>query len=342
VDKSLTTSADSVDVGAQDGRPQLLPPERPLQTPYTFAQLLNRHVEPFGPDLVFHVHVPKTAGGSLRRLFLQNNFSLLDFDMSTRGFFERVREDRWLENFSREPPRVPYLLSGHFRLDLPILRQLRMRHAIVTLLRDPMERVLSHYNYTLRVAGNPWRDELLAGTMSFLEYTEWLHGAIGPQYSFFDDTGAGTFARSGTASVERCLSNLFTNVSIFGLTERFNEYCAVVGYLLGRPNVLAVGSDNVTARIAAPRNEAMKAAMTSEERDSVSRLFADDMWFYDEARTEYERRMSDPRLRAVLSATLPLIAECEQTMKRLVDIPDPANAERGAFERLRSHISRTG
>jgi len=316
--------------------------KRPLQTAYTFAQLLNRQVERFGPDLVFHVHVPKTAGGTVKTLFQQNSFSVLDFDMNTKSFFETTREDRWRENFSREPPRASYLLSGHFRLDLPILRQLRVRHAIVTLLRDPMKRVLSHYNYTLRVEGNPWREEVLAGTMSFLEYTEWLHGAIGPQYSFFDDTGVGTFARSGTASVERCLSNLLTRVSLFGLTERFNEYCAVAGYLFGRSKLLTVGRHNVTSRLSGSRNQALKVSMSNEELDDVGRLFADDIWFYEEARREYEHRTSDPRLQAVLSKTLPLMAECEEAMERLLNIPDPADPERGAFERLSGGMPRTG
>jgi hypothetical protein len=312
--------------------PRLSGPQRPGETPYTFEQLLNRQVEPFGPDLVFHVHVPKTAGSTVKTLFRQNNFSLLDFDMNTQSFFEVVREDRWRQNFFREPPRVPYLLSGHFRFDLPILRQLRIPHAIVTLLREPVQRVLSHYNYTIRTAGNPCRDEVLAGTMSFLDYAEWLHRAIGPQYSFFDDTGAGTFARSGTASAEQCLSNLLTKVSLFGLTERFNEYCAIAGYLLGWTKVLAVGSENVTSRRPDPHHRTTKVSMSDEELEGVSQLFADDIWFYQEARKEYERRTADPRLQAVLSETLPLIAECDEAMERLVNIRDPANPERGAFK----------
>jgi hypothetical protein len=309
-----------------------LPPELPGEAPYTFEQLLNRQIEPFGPDLIFHVHVPKTAGTTVKSLFLQNRFVLLDFDMNTQSFFEVVREDRWLENFSREPPRVPYLLSGHFRLDLPMLRRLRMHHAIVALLRDPISRVLSHYNYTLRMAGNPWHEEILAGTMSFLDYAEWLHRAIGPQYSFFDDTGVGTFARSGTASAEQCLTNLLTKVSLFGLTERFNEYCAIAGYLLGWTKVLAVGCDNVTKTGQGPHTEKTKVSLSDQERDGVSRLFADDIWFYEEARLEYERRTADPRLRAVLAETLPLMAECDEVMGRLVNIRDPGNPERAAFD----------
>jgi hypothetical protein len=167
--------------------------------------------------------------------------------------------------------------------------------------------------------------------MSFLEYAEWLHAAIGPQYSFFDDTGVGTFARSGTASVERCLNNFLTRVAIFGLAERFDEFCAMAGYLLGRPKVLAVGSDNVTATIANPHNYAMKVSMSHEERDRVSQLFAEDIWFYEEARKEYTRRISDPRLQAVLAETLPLMSTCDEAMARLVAIRDPANPDRGAF-----------
>jgi hypothetical protein len=70
-------------------------------------------------------------------------------------------------------------------------------HVIITALRHPVDRMLSHYNHTLRVAGNPWHNEIFSGEMSFLQYVEKTLDAIGPQYSFFDDTGDGSFARTG-------------------------------------------------------------------------------------------------------------------------------------------------
>ena len=62
---------------------------------------------------------------------------------------------------------------------------------IVSVLRDPVERMLSNYNFTLRRPANPWHDEVVNKGMSFVEYSGKMLDAIGPQYSFFDDTGRG-------------------------------------------------------------------------------------------------------------------------------------------------------
>ena len=41
-----------------------------------------------------------------------------------------------------------------------------------------------------------------------------------------------------------------TRVGLYGLTERFDEFTVLMGYLLGRPRILAVPPGNVTNRIA--------------------------------------------------------------------------------------------
>ena len=71
-----------------------------------------------------------------------------------------------------------------------------------------------------------------------MDYAAKMYAAIGPQYSFFDDTGRGSFAPTGTATVQECLENLVTKVGLYGLTERFDEFTVLMGYLLGRPRIL--------------------------------------------------------------------------------------------------------
>ena len=68
------------------GSPQEFAPARAV-APYTFQQLLERQVEKLGLDLAFHIHVPKASGGTVNVLFRQNNFLVLNFDMSTVGLF---------------------------------------------------------------------------------------------------------------------------------------------------------------------------------------------------------------------------------------------------------------
>ena len=126
------------------GSPQEFAPARAV-APYTFQQLLERQVEKLGLDLAFHIHVPKASGGTVNVLFRQNNFLVLNFDMSTSDFFQDISEEQFLEAYRRPPPRQSYLLSGHFRLDHPIFRRVGVPHVVITTLRDPIDRMLSNY-----------------------------------------------------------------------------------------------------------------------------------------------------------------------------------------------------
>lgn len=306
-------------------------PDPPPVQPYTFKQLMDRDVEGDGLDLVLQIHVPKAGGNTVNLLFGQMGFIPLAWDMSSNDFFQTVREDQWWAGFRAPPPRTAYFLTGHMRLDNPIYKRLWIPHVVVTLLRDPIERMLSNYNFTLRRPQNPWHDDIVNKGMTFLEYVANMDAAIGPQYGFFDDTGAGTFARTGTASVEHCLNNLLTKVSIFGLTSRFDEFAVLAGMLLGRQRILAVPPSNVTDQIPDINGMPFKTSLTDQERAEISTLLKDDIWFYEQASKEYGRRIADPNLQAVLSEVLPLIESSRGAMVRLSNVRDPRDPSRRAF-----------
>jgi hypothetical protein len=310
------------------------PPPRPAVSSYTFEQLLNRKVESLEFDLVFNIHVPKAAGNTVNALFRQLGFFPLSLDMTTNDFFRLVREERWFEGYAAPPPRDAYLMTGHMRLDQPIFRRLWMPHVIVSVLREPVERMLSNYNFTLRRPANPWHDEVVNKGMSFVEYASRMLKTIGPQYSFFDDTGQGIFARTGKASVQECLTNLKTKVSFYGLSERFDEFAALSGYLLGRAQILAITPANVTRDIEDRGGVPLKTALTAQERDGLDTMLKDDIWFYRQAVKEYEERVSDRRLQAVLSHVLPLVRSSSETMAGVLALKDPADPNRRAFQRI--------
>ena len=310
-------------------------PSRPVVKPYTFEQLVGRQVESFGPDLVLNVHIPKTAGHTVNALFRQMGFVPLSLDMNTKDFFGMFREDRWFENYAAPPQRHPYLLTGHMRLDQPIFGRLWMQHVVLSLLRDPVERMISNYNFTLRKPENPWHDEVVNKGMSFVEYSNRMLDAIGPQYSFFDDTGQGTFARTGSATAEECFDNLLTKVSYYGLTDRFDEFAVMSGYFMGRGRILAVPPINVTKELEDPIGFPPKTELTDEERDGLTTALKDDIWFYQQAVKEYEKRISDPRLQAVLAQALPLVRSSREAIGKILTLDDPADPSRRTFKLIR-------
>jgi hypothetical protein len=130
------------------------------------------------------------------------------------------------------------------------------------------------------------------------------------------------------------LHNLVTRVGLFGLTERFDEFAVLAAYLFGRPRVLAVPPGNVTNNIPNPSGIAPKMSLSESERDALTSLLKDDIWFHQEAVKEYERRISDPRLQAVLAEALPMVRSCREIMDRFLAIADPGNRNRRAFDRV--------
>ena len=191
--------------------------------------------------------------------------------------------------------------------------------------------MLSHYNFSKLVRGNPHHEDVRSGKMSFLEYAEALAepNSIGTQFSFFDDTGTGSFARTGAAPVTRCLHNLLNKVSLFGMTDRFSEFCTLFGYLLRCPNI-AVAPENDTAGLNEDSVE-FKASLTKDEKSSLDKLYGDDVWFFEQAREEYERRVSDPRIQAVFKATSSHLRQALELMQEIERTPDPADPRRLAF-----------
>ena len=269
-------------------------------TAYSFEDMLDRKVEEQGVALAFNIHVPKAAGGTVDLLFEQNDFQIVHFDMASSEFFATISDERRLLDGYRAPAPRPHshLLTGHFRLDHPIFRRIGVAHFTVTTLRDPIDRMLSNYDHALITPGGLWHEEVASGRMPFIEHVAKVYAAVGPQYSFFDDTGRGTFAPTGRATPQECLHNLLTKVSFYGLTNRLDEFALLFGCLTGHHRILGVKRANVTLRIANPRGIAPKRALTAPERDELSDLLKDDIWFYQEAVEEHDRRPYPP-LRAL-------------------------------------------
>src|SRR5262245_54388700 len=190
-------------------------------TAYSFEDMLGQKVEQKGLDLAFNIHVPKSGGGTVDLLFEQNDFQIVHFDMAASEFFATVADERRVLDGYRGPASRPHphLLTGHFRLDHPIFRRIGVPHFPLPTLPDPFDRMLSNYNHALLTPDSLWHEEVASGRMPFIEHAAKVFAAVGPQYSFFDDTGLGTFAPTGRASPQECLHNLLTKVSFYGLID---------------------------------------------------------------------------------------------------------------------------
>src|SRR5262245_45394878 len=117
------------------------------------------------PSLIAFVHIPKTAGTTLNSMLARHYSPDELHEVMMRGMSWIARDPqlvpRPLISFSKitrlksalRRPRRLRLIHGHF--DVSILKLLPPDARCFTLLRDPVERAISHYYHYRRMVADP-------------------------------------------------------------------------------------------------------------------------------------------------------------------------------------------
>lgn len=169
--------------------------------------------------LLVFIHIPKTAGSTLRAI------------MQRQYRPEEIYHIHW--NFDRDAPFASYIdlpdqerqqtrvLYGH--IPFGIHRQLQRSTTYFTLLRDPVDRCISHY-YHIRKLPNHFHykraTELdLAEFVASGVFREMDNGQVRQL------TGAGALPFGGCSSdlLDQAIANLEAHFCVAGLQERFDE-----------------------------------------------------------------------------------------------------------------------
>lgn len=237
---------------------------------YSFDDLLNRR-EPLAPPLI-HVHVQKSAGSTLNGLLMKN----YKMRVSSRGvdFIPRFTQAEIITLAG--PPRSeddrvrPTFFTGHIDLDNEIFSLMPGRFVTVAVLRDPVERVISHYRFNSTQPG-VFQKAINDDGMSVLDYHEKFAGAIGTQF--------GVFAPNG--SVSDAVRRLEHEVSLFGLSSAFEDFTAALSSLLGFQTWVYKSLN---------RTSLDSAKVSDQETSELKAILADDIAFYEEAVALYTRR----------------------------------------------------
>lgn len=170
--------------------------------------------------LVCFVHVEKAAGMTLHGIFRNNwpagYLTLTPWELWSNepGSELTPGELRWLLNA------LPWTrgVGGHtVRSYLGYGEAVRRPVAYVTVLRDPVSRYISHYNYQREVMGKGWTIE------SFLRE---------PRFDNFM-----TRRIAGSSDVERAKRELRDRFSFVGLVERYDESLLLMRDRLGLPGM---------------------------------------------------------------------------------------------------------
>ena len=248
---------------------------------------------PLGPgERLYFLHIPKTAGTSLRT-FLESRFAVGEVcpHLTLPALLPVAPSE--LERYR--------LFCGHHGLYIRHL--LREEPVTVTVLRDPLERTVSHYRH---LVGTPsdWLHERVKG-MSFEEFvtsdlgvSELLNFQC--RYLAFEDIQADYFEHSKLREkrldvletkyadptlLDRALATL-DRIACVGIQERFEETLRLISYTLGWPPVTAFPKYNVS--------EAKFGAgdLTPRALERVRELTRLDQALYKHAARVFERALA--------------------------------------------------
>ncbi len=187
--------------------------------------------------LLVQIHIPKTAGSALRRVLSKEYGDR--FRKAPNTFTHpQVAEERLRARVTGENDTRPLAIAGHIVFGLRDLLPSDTRY--VTVLREPVERTLSHYGYLvaprdpkerqhgLLARDTPYRPEL--SLEEALEDPRYLPDNLQTRMIVCRRS---PFEQLPGDALEQAKEHLRSRFTFVGVTERFDEFAALLARAFG-------------------------------------------------------------------------------------------------------------
>jgi Galactose-3-O-sulfotransferase len=188
-------------------------------------------------SIVIFTHIPKTAGTSLRHI-IQSQFQpqqVFEFyHLKTQPPKVRKGIEKY-NNLTANQKKAIKFVSGHVGFGLHEF--LPRPCTYITVLRDPVERVVSYYYFLLRNQNNLVKDKSLE---EFIQTFEGVHNSMTCYLSGLTlkaqlqdpsiELKSQQFAQE---TLEIAKANIKQHFQVVGLVERFDETCILLRKILG-------------------------------------------------------------------------------------------------------------
>ena len=195
---------------------------------------------------VIVIHIPKTAGSSLRANLSLAKCTIHEDDRVVIGIDWPIASLPYFEGLAQHArQRLPELflpgfqvMSGHFRYRdiVPVLGALRPQISLVTFLRDPIKRTISDYIYSSSPR-HEGRDAFVADYPSFEAYCK-NTGEMNKQFDYLRPFTS--------APLDVTIENVRRNIDFIGRTEQFDQDYSKLVDVLGIPDLTAE-AENISA-----------------------------------------------------------------------------------------------
>ena len=229
---------------------------------------------------VIFLHVPKAAGSTLYRIIDRQYKPTAIFAIDGKRVRESVDEFKNLPKTQREGIKF---LKGHMYFGLH--ESLPQPSTYITILRDPVERIISHYYYVLRSPDHYLYKKVTSQNMSLKDYvcsgisTELDNGQTrlvsGLEQTVFD------CEKCSANVLELAKMNLRNHFAVVGLSERFDETLILLqkAFAYKIPFYL---KKNVT------NNRPLKENISQDTVKYIEEYNQLDIELYDYAKTNFE------------------------------------------------------
>jgi hypothetical protein len=206
--------------------------------------------------LVF-LHVPKTGGQTIESSLLRN------FAQSERIHLDTLDRplDEAMNGIPLEKRLIARLLWGHIPHGVHLYMPQRCEY--VTILREPIARVVSGYKYIIRTPEHGLHDRLIAEAMSLEEYLEAGIDEGATENAQTRQLSGRQFGALDRNALETAQRNLETFL-VVGLTERFEET-----FVLLRRTVGLRMPFYVTRNVSPPHDVSERATELARERNEL-------------------------------------------------------------------------
>lgn len=159
--------------------------------------------------MITFIHIPKTAGTSLRQVFIQNESKI-------HYLYDR---EQWKEDVASPSFKKPNVLYGHF--EYGFTADAGSNQTYCTFLRHPEKRVISHYKHILRSPGELHR-KIASEISSLADFCEYPYARNLQTRLVSGIRDIDEFHKNPQEALEIAKANL-ESFACFGLTERFDE-----------------------------------------------------------------------------------------------------------------------
>lgn len=224
-----------------------------------------------GAKLWLFVHVPKTAGSSLSSEFAADlrPYHNIHIDHGDRARPAKERFDSSVAEFLEQAQTKPFRsASGHiwWQHAQAIRKELRGVR-MVTLLRDPLARLVSDYNYQ-RSPMHPLHEEVIAKTPDFMSFVE----LPGPQNRMSRHLVPMGMIRQ--QRLEDAVEHVRTHFTFVGLQEQYDLYFRLL-------TLLTTGQCKVASAKKRVNEAKEQVSLTPEQLARVRELNSVDFAIYD-------------------------------------------------------------